>query len=106
MTTIQKKPKSNGRLIWKDRKVLSRDTTIGVVDGKLVTEVVYSIPVVFDGEAPKKIVASRMVGALESVLEKSYSNFVNISKFIIEVSNNEFSILVSVIFLDYGPVNA
>ena len=91
-----------GKLMWRQKKVLSHDTRVSP-RGDLVTEIVYKVPVVFEKENPDPIKIGKIITALESMLDQKYSNFINIQNCFIDFNDDKYYIKASAVFHDHGP---
>ena len=98
----QQEQRPAGKLMWKQKEVLSHDTRVSP-KGDLITEIVYKVPVVFEKENPGPIKIGKIVTALENMLDQKYSNFVNIEKCFIDFNDDKYYIKASAVFLDHGP---
>lgn len=101
-TNTQTKKPTVGKLMWKQKDILSHDTKVSP-KGDLVTEIVYSIPMVFEKENPGPIKLGGIITALEDMFDKIYSNFINIERCGFYLKNDKYYIKAWVVFLDHGP---
>ena len=102
-TNIQLTKPAIGKLMWKQKEFLARDTKISPM-GQIVTEIIYKIPVVFEKENPGPIKIGRIIISLENMFDRTYSNFLNIAKCSIHLNDNKYYIKIEAAFSDYSPL--
>lgn len=95
--------KPTGKLMWGAKQTLSQDTRVDM-RGDLVTELTYKVPVEFSAENPADARMSKVVTAIENLLDNSYSNFLNVERCTITVEKDVYYIIASAIFTDHGPI--